>query len=272
MGQSDGEVDVVPRLFFNELCLKEKNNSYDILKNLAASYLVLKKYNISPCRLSENIKNVLYEYLDNIPGCSKSLIAFRYSFFRCPYEIDELTEDDENRYLLNDYAYGVERNPEGLGWAAFFEGVALSLCTSEEWSCSKVRITNNSNYQDVAHLSKKEHLEEWIDQLQVVTLKQSDLSPEQKEFHVRDDHGKNELENYWRKLRCCPYVLECVNSLPFNKNSSKFVRCIKEDYSIDLILNWTNLGFGMNIKTTARNRREAEAIAKILEKDYGHPF
>ena len=272
MGKFDGEVDIVPKLFFNELCLKEGVGSYDVLKKLAESYSVLFSKNILPCRLSEDVRKSLDDYLKNIPGFSKKVISFMYSFFRSPYEEDDLSENDEASFVSKNYIYR-SVSPVGLSWAAFFDGIALSLYNSEEWNCSYVDVLEDNVTKSVAHISRKEHLNDWIDSYQNVCLIKSPLSyDEKKKPHFRDDHGTDVLDAYWNKLKRCPYVEECVNSLPFNGKSSKFIRCIKSNFSIDLVLTWTDCGYGMNIKTTARNRREAEEIAKIIERDYGHPF
>lgn len=271
MGELDGEVDIVPKLFFNELCLEESVGSYDVLKNLAESYFALSSKKILPCRLSENVRESLDDYLKNIPGFSKKVIFFMYSFFRSPYEEDGLSENDETSFISKDYVYQ-SVSPIGLSWAAFFDGIALSLYNSEEWNCSYVNVSENNVSKSVAHISRKEHLNDWIDSCQNICLLESSLPYDEKKKHFRDDHGSDVLETYWNKLKRCPYVEECVNSLPFNGKSSKFIRCIKDNLSIDLVLIWTDCGYGMNIRTTARNYREAKEIAKIIERDYGHPF
>jgi len=59
-----------------------------------------------------------------------------------------------------------------------------------------------------------------------------------------------------------------VNSLPFNPKERGFIRRIHPDGRIELVLIWTDEGFGMVVQSTGRNLRETEAIARCLKDKY----
>ena len=50
-------------IFFNELCLKDKIDDYSVVKNLVDCYKKLKSESFSVCRIDENFKQDLLNYL-----------------------------------------------------------------------------------------------------------------------------------------------------------------------------------------------------------------
>lgn len=87
---------------------------------------------------------------------------------------------------------------------------------------------------------------------------------------MRNDHGKDLLEEHAKRLLRNQYVNGVVNSLPFNKKSKRYILQVKDDGIINIVLYWTDAGYGMAIQTTGRNIRETKLIAEILEKEYGN--
>ena len=53
-------------IFFNELCLKDKIDDYSVVKNLVDCYKKLKSESFSVCRIDENFKQDLLNYLKSI--------------------------------------------------------------------------------------------------------------------------------------------------------------------------------------------------------------
>ncbi|MFB2898400.1 hypothetical protein ACE1CI_36250 [Aerosakkonemataceae cyanobacterium BLCC-F50] len=49
-----------------------------------------------------------------------------------------------------------------------------------------------------------------------------DSDPEKKSISIRDDHGKDILQSFAKKICRSPYVKKVVNSLPFNPKHKKF--------------------------------------------------
>ena len=58
-------------IFFNELCLKDKTDDYSVVKNLVDCYKKLKSESFSVCRIDENFKQDLLNYLKSIKGINQ---------------------------------------------------------------------------------------------------------------------------------------------------------------------------------------------------------
>ena len=56
--------------------------------------------------------------------------------------------------------------------------------------------------------------------------------------------------------------------MPFNNKLDRFIRRTYSDGKIELVLNWTDLGYGIIIQTTGRNKRETDEIGEILKATY----
>jgi len=99
-------------------------------------------------------------------------------------------------------------------------------------------------------------------------LHRSEKRPEDKRIILRDDHGKDILMHWARRLINIPYIEEVVNSLPFNPAATKPIKRITEDGLIELVLTKTDAGYGMVVKTTGRDEKETHEIANILIARY----
>ena len=64
-------------------------------------------------------------------------------------------------------------------------------------------------------------------------------------------------------------VYNIINALPFNSYERKFIRKIREDGLIEIVLPWTDKGYGIVVKTTGRTIKETEMIGKIIMEEYG---
>jgi putative CRISPR-associated protein (TIGR02619 family) len=93
--------------------------------------------------------------------------------------------------------------------------------------------------------------------------------PLQKPIKLRDDHGKDVLEEFSQKIRQSPYVTAIINSLPFNPRAVNPIRRAKADGIVEFVLTWTDPGYGICIQTTGRTRAETNTIALHLAKTYG---
>lgn len=261
---------MVQESYFNELCLSSPNTDTSILRNLKEVYSELKEKEFSVCRVGSSHTEEILDFLQNIPGVSKNTVAgFVYSFFRPPYERKNLTEDDEYKFSEISYKYN-DKTPLGLSWAAYFDTLALSLATSEEWNTANVEILKNENPILVRHVSKKEHIathEDWF--LGLKEIEKCKIPYEQKHFHLRDDHGKKELTEFWNKISKNEYVVSCLNSLPFNRNQKQLVKEIYPDGKIELVLVWEDDCYGMVIQTTGKGITQTRKIAEMLEKEFG---
>ena len=87
---------------------------------------------------------------------------------------------------------------------------------------------------------------------------------DKKQIKLRDDHGKDILQAFSDKLCRSPYVVKIINSLPFNPNHKDPIKKCTEDGLIDFILTWIDLGLGLCIKTTGRNKIETNKIPLLF--------
>ena len=100
-------------------------------------------------------------------------------------------------------------------------------------------------------------------------MTESGLAAEEKKISLRDDHGMNVLMDFSKRLVRSPYVTAVINSLPFNPTERKFIRKVRDDGLIEIVLPWTDKGYGVVVKTTGRNIRETKKISEILNEKYG---
>lgn len=90
----------------------------------------------------------------------------------------------------------------------------------------------------------------------------------EKTISLREDHGHDVLLAFSNKINKSPYVERIVNSLPFNPHQRTPIRQVKENGLIEFVLTWTDPGLGICIQSTARNKRDAAIIARMLEEEY----
>lgn len=148
---------------------------------------------------------------------------------------------------------------------------ALSIHESD-WSDPFVLITKDGKNISARNISVKPHVAIHIPQMQAdrePELTESDLPIKDKKISLRDDHGANVLMDFSKRLIKCPYVTGIVNSLPFHSHERRFIRKIREDGLIEIVLPWTDQGYGVVVKTTGRTMKETEKIAEIIMEKYG---
>ena len=137
MGKSDGSAvlgsDMDQDFYFNELSLENKPDSLSVVQNLKDCYFKLKENGFSVCRASHEVKQEILAYVTNISGVPKHTItSFLYSFFVSPYEKNNISEADEEKFITHDLYYD-NKKANGLLWAFTYETLALSLLTDDKW-------------------------------------------------------------------------------------------------------------------------------------------
>lgn len=98
---------------------------------------------------------------------------------------------------------------------------------------------------------------------------QDDTDPERKSISLRDDHGKDVLLKFSKKICRSPYVRKVINSLPFNPKQINPILNTTPSGIVEFVLTWTDKGFGVCIQTTGRNLAETNTIALHLQKEFG---
>ncbi|MEO6233422.1 MAG: hypothetical protein ABJB11_10090 [Ferruginibacter sp.] len=193
--------------------------------------------------------------------------------------LGEKVGDLSNYFYVNADAGIPETYCSGLATAYVKESLCSSLSSMPFWEAKKIefqKIINDdldTEQVSVNNISTEEHFEDadiktFIEYLGDVNLSETEVDPEDKPIALRDDHGKDKLLAFSKKVRASKYVNSIINSLPFNPKAVNLIKEIYPDGKIEMVLYWEDKGIGIIIQTTGKNYRETEAIAKILKKEF----
>lgn len=207
---------------------------------------------------------------------TRTLAAIMLSLYRYPF-IDDDTEE-ENRYIQNSFSLLKDGNRipvHGLAAAYLYQTAGIGFCSEPFWEALQFELHIEGREQGCVKIlsaSRPEHFEErvfleWKNQSAEIRLIECDIPVTDKRISLRDDHGRNVLQKFAERLILSPYVVEVVNSLPYNPHETGFIRKVKPDGLIEIVLTGTDKGLGLVIKTTGRNYRETEKIAQILRDE-----
>ncbi len=255
-------------LFFNELSLDGVESiSKESIIVLAKVYRALRNYNITTCRISSGDYQKIFQILQRMPDF-RNITNFYFSFFRVPYE-SENVEEEQDAYLSHEW---IHDNSVCIGFAlaSILNSAGLSIYGTL-WDDAYVHITKDEENIVVRNISTEQHVEAHIPYMQSeeMELLESDLSVADKKISLRSDHGMDVLMDFSRRLLRCPYVTGVINSLPFNPHERKFIKEVYGNGLIEIVLPWTDEGYGIVVKTTGRNIRETGKIGEILNERYG---
>ena len=280
-------------LIFNELSTYHKSSNIyaanSTMEQLLKTCKAAKEYGFTKMRVSYDFEQLfltndyrILEWLNNrkVSPIYKSLLL---GIKRYPY-IEDGDEAIENQFISNYYYFNENDNSElyrkdveGLAVAFLLNTLSISLPSFEVWKKTKIelleKIEEKENIVYVKHISTAQHIEvhkEWINENRPLTLIETDIQPSEKKINLRDDHGKNVLKHIALKLNMSPYVVETINSLPYNPNERNFIKMCYPDGKIEIVLTWVDEGFGIIIQTTGQNLQETNAIANILKEKYGN--
>jgi hypothetical protein len=188
----------------------------------------------------------------------------------------------ENQYLQHDFNcfYGeVQMECSGLAVAHIYDTLSVSFSGTPYWEANVITVTKTNRENNTSetvnvnnvfstHCFQKNVIQNFIANIRVLVLVPSPLLPAQKEIHFRPDHGTDVLDAFARRIRNNVYIHEIMNSLPFNNRAVRFIRRVYPNGIIEIVLHWTDEGFGMVVQTSGRNQRETEEIARLLTEEY----
>ena len=98
---------------------------------------------------------------------------------------------------------------------------------------------------------------------------EKDLTPpKEKTISLRDDHGKDTLSTFSKKIVNSPFVKGVINSLPFNPKQTNPIKECFDDGKIEIVLIKTDPGYGIIVQTTGRNIQETNRIGELFKKKY----
>ena len=217
------------------------------------------------------------------------LMQFVATVLNRPYCTTDKTWPEEIRdhFLGSEFSINISpRRTEEcrtLGWAYLNDSVTLGFESSHFWSSLVHRITESSLEDEDRHLSvlcitKERHvndplLQEWIaSQRLPENISFPDackLKPEEKKIHYRDDHGREILDEFARKLVRNKYVVAVVNSIPWQSRCDHFILSpVRPDGIVNVCLHWYDEGYGLAVQTTARGISQTALVAKLLEEEF----
>lgn len=176
----------------------------------------------------------------------------------------------QDEFLEHSWIYD-GRSCIGLALASILNSASLSIYATK-WNTEFVDILKDDNINVVRNICTERHVDIHIPQLQLdeePELIETDLRVEDKRISLRHDHGMDVLTEFSKRLVRCPYVVGVINSLPFNPSERKFIRKIRDDGLIEIVLPWTDQKYGVVVKTTGRNIKETKRIGEIISEEYG---
>ena len=182
-------------------------------------------------------------------------------------------------YYKNDGVGITETYCSGLATSHVLGLLNASLSSSPIWDNNKIEFDQIINVDfktekvSVFNISKGEHFEEkeikqFIEYLGDIKLIKTDIVPTAKAISLREDHGKDKLIAFAKKLVLFEYIVSVINSLPFNSRAINLIKEVYSDGKIELVLYWEDKGIGLIVQTTGRNFRETEEIAKLIKKEF----
>lgn len=248
-------------------------NTYKNKPSIFDKRIRLESY-IGELQLTEELS--FQEFCNKTPA-SRTLGSLLLGLGRHPY-IDE-GSTEETQYL--DKNYVLNRNGQneriiGLAAAHLMNTICIGFESEGYWQSVEHLVetkeeTGTIQKLSVLSVSNREHfdlpiIKDWVEKNQPVSLVCTKLESEEKKISLRDDHGKDVLQKFSRRVVKSPYVIGIVNSLPFNPNHQNFIKSVFETGLIEIVLTDTDKGLGIAVQTTGRNFRETEVIAQILEQ------
>ncbi len=204
------------------------------------------------------------------------------SVVKRPFVNDVLAErvDDLSKFYYKNQQAGIpETYCSGLATAYVLESLCTSLSSTFFWNENTIEFHKiiNDNFETeivtAVNISKEEHFAKdeiklAIEYLGDVYLEISNDHPQNKAISLRDDHGKDKLLTFAKRLVTSKYVVSIINSLPFNPRAVNLIKEVHQDGKIELVLYWEDKGIGLIIQSTGRNYRETKEIAKIIKKEF----
>jgi len=170
-----------------------------------------------------------------------------------------------------------------LGWSHHERSITLGLASSPFWNrliypvermtldeeepmtVEAICVTNDRQIDD-------SRIQGWIvaqrDFENVVLPGVSAVPICEKRIHYRDDHGREILDAFARRLVKCEYVDGVINSTEQRRHCDQFIYDVRDDGIVYLCLHWYDEGYGLAVQTTARGRLQTQLVADVLRERF----
>lgn len=203
-----------------------------------------------------------------------------YDMFTQPF-IKEGDSEVEEKFIEANYYFEDSENKipmqESLGLTSAYlsETLAISFQSSPAWLKNTliINIEKNELLEQVTvnnvyskDCFSEQSVNDFIESITTLTLNETVLIPNDKNFHLTSHHGKKELTELWYRIKNSPFVIEGI-SIEWGGNS--FYKNPNKNGKLDIVHLKSDRRYVLQIQTTGRNLREVIAIAKKLEEQYG---
>jgi hypothetical protein len=275
------------KLFFNELsCEPVADSKYSAIERMTAfaktvSIARQKGFRNIQCDYPVNTIMLAQQYslVDwlNDSTVSREYRDFMYGVIVPPYIDEDDPEFEQYVYSIVTFENAEYNIPKtgciGLASAYLYNLPAISILSIPLWKQHILPVTiekdGNTFSENVYNISSCESfnisdITDFIDSIGELRLVSTNLKPEDKAIHLAAHHGKAELQELCERLKHNPYVEE-MRSTDWGGN--RFIRKIYGN-NIEIVMHKTQRKYALLVKTTGRNRRETQEIAKIIEEKF----
>ena len=274
-------------LMFNELSVTPYSaNKYEAIQRMTLFAKTFKKSrdlgfklirsNVSVSEIHLADDYTVHSWLMD-SAVSPELKGFMFGSIITPF-INEEDGQVEEAYIEAEYFYKTNEVEKvrclGLAAAHLYELPTISLNTSAEWRRNLLPIIVEKNETSEDHqipnvfdksCFDKEGIAAFVENLGEVELITTTLKPNEKDIHLADHHGKDELQALCNRLINNEYVT-AMRSTDWGGNT--FIRKIHKDGVVEITLLKSKKKYALRVQTTGRNYRETEAIAHKLRERY----
>lgn len=276
--------------FFNDISTQPFCTTDDEVRERVSAFVKVLEFcgdiGLDKVRFEKSVHEILlkedytlHEYISN--HWMENGTQLILSMIRRPY-LDEDSEAEE-KYVNSKIRLvkeGKEVEAEGLACAYLAEGFAVGFASEDCWRNGMSftlnvlnQVTGKTTNKQVFCISDVWQFEDnnfinWVVGTLPIKFKSCNKPQAQKQIHFRDDHGKEKLQAFAKRILKEVYIVEVINSLPFQPHAKDIIGKISDDGLIDIILTDSDKGYGMVIKTTAETRALALYMAADIRKKY----
>lgn len=206
--------------------------------------------------------------------------ALFYDMFVQPFlrEGDEKLEEGfiDANYFFEDVENQIPKQ-ECLGLTAAYlsETLAISFQSSPAWLKNKLTIVIEKeadiSTEDIHHVFSKEcfsqnSIADFVESITTLNLVETNISPNDKHFHLTTHHGQQELKELWNRIKNSPFV---IGGMSIEWGGNSFYKKPQKDGKVDIVHLRSDRRYAMQVQTTGRNLRETIEIAMRLADQYG---
>jgi hypothetical protein len=274
---------------FNELSLQHpfqtENEAIAAAEGFAKTAKKLQAKGLNKIRSEQNTREIfLWKQENQFLTLHEWLFDKRndYSIFLAsmiikPF-IDEEDSDKEQQYMQNDFTLESNGLPcPGLAAAYLYDTLSLSFANGATWQTNDISIcvTPNTGTKKTkkVEIVKNVYSENCLEdtaiqnfiQQRSVSLKQTDIAPQDKDLHLSPHHGQKELQDFWERLRESPYVVSAKST---KWGGKQFIRKTHSSGEIEIVLTETQKSYALMVQTTGKNIWETKAIAEKLKNQF----